>query len=154
MFHSWMWLSKMLHKRTLLYFIEWRDGLVTTPAVISVKKIFSILKGRDHDSTGWRHLNKPWSKASEQPTNSIAPVDILQCLEHGAALARGFCNSIHKNILLCTCTVSDISSASSWQHIKKEKHIYSRRDCLLSSVCLKQVNNFCFIFGIHKHYWK
>lgn len=103
--------QKGLHKHNSLYFLEWRDGLVTIPAVISVKKVFAILKGRDHDSTGWCHLDKSWCKASEQSTNSIATVDILQCLEHGAAFARRFCNSIHKNISLCH--VGDISSICS-----------------------------------------
>jgi hypothetical protein len=57
--------QKCLHIHISLYFLEWRDGFVTIPAVISVKKVFAILKGRDHDSTGWRHLDKSWCKASE-----------------------------------------------------------------------------------------
>lgn len=61
--------------------------------VVPVKKVFAILKGRDHDGTGWCDLDKPWCKASEQPADSIATVDILQCLKHGAASPRGFYNS-------------------------------------------------------------
>lgn len=55
--------QKCLHKH--IYFLECRDGLVTIPAVISVKIVFAILKGRNHDSTGWCHLDKTWCKASE-----------------------------------------------------------------------------------------
>jgi hypothetical protein len=58
-------IKKCLCEHISLYFIEWRDGLVTIPAVISVKKVFAILKGGDHDSTGWCHLDESWCKASE-----------------------------------------------------------------------------------------
>lgn len=66
--------------------------------VIPVKKVLAILKGRDHDGTGWCHLDKPWCESSEQTTDSTATVDVLQCLEHGAALPRGICNSTDKKV--------------------------------------------------------
>jgi hypothetical protein len=64
-----------------------------------MKKVFAILKGRDHDGTGWCHLNQPWCEASEQSTDSTATVDILQCLEYGAAFPRRFYNIIYKKVI-------------------------------------------------------
>lgn len=70
---------------------------MSVAVIIPVKKAFAILKGRNHDGTGWCHLDKSWCEASEQSTDSMATIDIMKCLEHGAASSRWFCNSIDTN---------------------------------------------------------
>lgn len=67
--------------------------------IIPVKKAFAILKGRNHDSTRWCHLEKSWCEAREQSTDSMVTIDFTKCLEHGAAPPRWFCNSNDMNAM-------------------------------------------------------
>jgi hypothetical protein len=78
-------------------------------AIIPVKKALAILKGRNHDGTGWCHLDKSWREASEQSTDSMATVYIMKCLEHGAASPRWFCNNIdmHAVYIISVAQVPD-----------------------------------------------
>jgi len=72
---------------------------VAVAVIIPVKKAFAILKGRNHNGTCWRHLDKSRCEASEQSTDSMVIIDFTKCLEHGTALPRWFCNSINMNAM-------------------------------------------------------
>jgi hypothetical protein len=94
-----------LERHISLYFLEWRNGLVAVAVIIPVEKAFAILKGRNHNGTCWRHLDKSWCEASEQSTDSMVTIDFTKCLEHGAALPRWFCNIIDMNAM-CVLSVA------------------------------------------------